>query len=305
MSLKIQYVPGESLDKSYFVATDEKGNEGVARASNVLPKRLHATASANKLKMEPEDYTKELAKVATTVEEFLKVTATMAASGQTLTVTAKAGDEPVNAVEDTPKSKGQDQPVFSAESPLLPPQKEKGGDGEVKQYFAKLPAKSVPDPAWAVDVNSRLQALAEELKKKDDEIAGLKGKLDGKEKEHELDEVLDLLKGMGVTADPLKKDLQGLDAKAIGVLEKVLREVNKGKKDKAPGAPPPAGGPPPFPPKKEDGDAGGGLFPPKKASEDIRSEANITSVTLQDIIGDDISRLSELWGNVDLAKERK
>ena len=313
--LTIKYVFGDTLDKSYFVATDAKepSREEVVRASSVIPQSLHKLAAANKLKTEPEDYITELTKLCTDLDSFVSLTAEMAAGARELKVEAKdKGDAPVTATEPTPDPKKQDAPVTAADETYTQKPKDMTAAPDTKQFFNRLPAKAPGNPEIAVDVNSSdpkatIQALAEELQKKDAEIGKLKSDLQQKTKDDELEEVIELLQDIGVDAkevERLKKELSSLPEQAIGVLESVLKTcAKKVHGDK--------GGPPKSPADKGGEGAPAGGAPPfakKAASADDLSLAarNITAAVVEDEnFGGDAGIFATKWVEADLVKERQ
>lgn len=237
MGLTWQYKDGDTLDQSFVVATDEKGEYRVARATHVLPQSLHKAASANRLTVGPEYFIDYLKMLCHDLDSFESVVAKLASGDQVIEVSAAKGDAPVSATEPVSVPKHQDKPEVSTESPLTLEPKGKGGSREVAQYYSGLVGHKDSGPEQAVDVQSadkdaKIQALSEEVQKKDEEISGLKGEIDSKKKDDELKEIVDVLQAQKVDAkeiDKIKKDLSGLPEKAIGAIEHILRLVCKTK----------------------------------------------------------------------------
>jgi len=300
MAISIKYVAGKTLDDSFFVAADDKGGECVARASHVVPQSLQTLASANKLSVEPEFFIDKLTKTCSDLGSFEKLVVAMATGEETIKIGAAEDCAPVVATEPVPEPKVESKPVVAAESQFTVESKGKGGDRSVAKLYNRLPGAKDEGPEMAVDVQSsidaRIQALSEELKKKDDEIAGLTKKIGDKEKEDELEEVVGILQEKKVDPkeiESIKKDLMGLPEKAIGAIERILNLVCKPKAD---------GGAPKEPPKADNKGLPLGLMP--KASEDLRAEANIAGASLVEAAyGDQIGRMSQAWAGIDVASK--
>jgi hypothetical protein len=158
--ITIRYVYGDDLEQSYFIASDEKGNERVARASSVIPQSLHKMASANKMKTEPEHFIAELSKLCTDLDSFDRITAELGAGDRELKVTAAKGDGPTMATEPTPAPKTPAQPVVAAEEGLTQKPSGAAPAPDTKKLYGQLPGKVGGETEQAVDVNSSEAATA-------------------------------------------------------------------------------------------------------------------------------------------------
>lgn len=241
-AISIKYVYGDTLDNSYFVASDEKGEERAVRASSILPESLRTQAATNKLSTSPEDYIAGLTKLCDTLDEFEKVTAHFGAGIDELKVVAakNEGSSPVIATEPVPAGKVIAQPAVAAEQPMVG-KAETEAHPVVKQYYGRLSGKVPADAKWAIDVNSSaaeqdaLTAMAEEMQKKDEalaqkdaELKQTKDQLSNKAKEEEMGAVIKLLQELKCDAkcvEMAKKGLSTLSEKAIGVVESILASV--------------------------------------------------------------------------------
>jgi hypothetical protein len=280
MDMTIKYVYGDTLDTSYFVASDAQGNEKVARATSVIPRGLHALASANKLQLEPEDFIAELQKHCSDLNGFENFTTKLAANSEELEVKAATkGDGPTFATEPQDVQKTPDKPIVAAEEGLT--QEPKGSEPapDTKALLGGLPAKVRGETEQAVDVNSsavstdpkdtQITALAEEVKEKGEKVKELEGKLGDKEKEEKLSGVVKALQKLNVDAaevDKLKKELLNQPEPVIGLIERVLKACSPPAegvppKGKAPAAAPkgapgmPEGMAPPFEKKAASSDS--------------------------------------------------
>jgi len=313
MGMNIEYVPGTSLNESYFVATElndagEVKDRVAVRATQIVPVALQAEAEENKAPegADSEDFVEHFKKMCTDIETFKKVAYAVATNNAAIVATAAdKGDGPTWATEDRPSVKAESQPEAAVETGYTPEKVERDGSSEVGKLFGKLPKKSVADVERALDLQSKVQALTEALRAKAEELEGVKGELEGKKKEGEVEEAMEYLADLGVVEDAkdreqYKKMLSALPEAAIGVVEKLLKDivdiVSEDDDDEAPRPPkPPAAAPkPPAPPKKE----GGPMGPPMGA------KANILTASLEDEEATSVSSdswsgarsLANLWG---------
>ncbi len=212
------------------------------------------------LAVQPEQYVEHLKQACTDLESFRTLAMGIAETHRKgLEVTAAGGSPtakaPTYATEPQDKIKVGDEPTVAAESAYVP---DKGPSLEsapaVRSYFARLPSKGLGEYEMALDMSSSNVAVREALKQEQVKTAALEDQLKKRAKEDEMAEVLDLLTEVGVVEDvkdreKYSKDLAGLDERALGVIEKLLKDVRSagepGKKKPAEpsGAPkPPAAG---------------------------------------------------------------
>lgn len=325
MPIKIKYVPGKTLDTCYFVANeiDKEGKEStekepaVIRATHLLDPKLHTQANDDNdpnsptTPVQPEQIVEELSKTADDLDTFKQVAFEMAANNAQASISVKAGDEgPAMAHEPVDKVKVEDQPDVAAEAQYNADETPTEGGSEVPKYYGRLPKKTPAAPQIALDLQSKVQALEEQVKvlgeekeKAEKERDDAKDKLDSKVKEGEADKVLELLADIGIAEDDkdregYKKKLSGLNESQLGVFEGILKDVLEvvgdgaapAKKPAAPAAPK-APGKAPEPPK-------GPVF----SSEDNVFHASLNEEPVQD----DMNRLVDIsrrWMKEDRKKE--
>jgi hypothetical protein len=217
----------------------------------------------------------------------------------------------VVSTEDTDTLKVDDQPVVAAETQFTADENKTQGGSEVPKYFGRLPKQTTGDPQIALDLQSTIHALEEQLKivqaeaeKAKDEAADAKGKLETKEKEGEADSVLDLLSDLEIIEDAkdreqYKAKLGKVPAAAMQVLEEILKDVaatgeggKSGGGPKKPAAPAskPGGMPPKGGPAAKDG---GPVF---------SSAENVVRASLVPDM-DTTTELVSLWLRADRSKE--
>lgn len=308
MSLAIEFIPGQTLDKCYFVGT-EGDKKAAIRATRLLDPKFHTLANEDtdkddpKVAVQPQDILKELEENADDLETFKTVAFNMAANiahkGNGLDKKA-AEDGPVQATEPMDKLKIEDKPDVAAEKQFSADATPTEGSPQVGKYYARLPKKAVGDPEVALDLQSTIQVLQEQIKvlnedkeKVEGERDEAKGKLDSKVKEGATDTVVELLSDVGVVEDikdkeVYKKKLVGLDERALGVIESIVKDILEvvEAKPKVPAGPPkePLKGPPKAP--------------------TFTSTENVLHANLQeDVIGDSTTQISRMWMESDRKKE--
>jgi hypothetical protein len=315
--IKVVCEKGETLEKTYFVATDEEGNKEVVRASRVLDPKLHKVANEDsndekpKLEVQPEDFIEKFEKMCPDLASFKKLAYSMAIENEGVAVkAAKEGDAPVMSTEDAEKVKVGAEPTVAAESQYVADEVKTESAPAVRKYFGKLPGKVSGSPEIALDFQSKLQAVEEQLKaitaekeELEKEKGDLKKENEGMKKAGEAEKVLKLLADLGVAEDAKDKDaytkkLSSLTEQAMGVLESILKDVLGAEsgggavKPKAPmGAPkPPMGG------------MGGAPKKPDVESP-LDSRANVIHASYEDGFGSGIADTAALWLKADRAKE--
>jgi len=321
--IKVTCEKGTTVDKSYFVAEDSLGQKAAVRASQILDTKLHTLANEDsndakpKLEVQPEDFIKKFERLCPDLESFKKLAYAMATENEAVTVTAaKESDSPVVSTEPLEKVKVDSEPIVAAEEPLVADKLKSESAPETRKYFGRLPGKVAGKPEIALDLQSTLKATQEQLNAVLAENEELKKENDGMKKAGEADKVVKLLSDIGVVEDDKDKEtyakkLSGLDEKAMGVLESILKDVMEACGDEEPsmgapktGAPKPVapmgGGPkPPM--------MGGGPKPPTapKALEPLDSRANIVhaSYDVDGGMGSSVSGLADLWAKADRIKE--
>jgi hypothetical protein len=335
--MKVTFEKGPSLKESFFVASEEGHDDEVVRASHVLPRpvvseieRIAASDATKEDKekelaampVQPEEYVTYLQKTCSTMKAFRETCMSLATKNGGLTAVAqtqKVGGAPVTATEPGEKVKTGEEPVVAAESGYTG---DKGVEMEaapgVRKYYQGLPGKAVGDPQRALDMQSsqspEVRVMAEELAKTKGELADAKGEIAKRDKSKDLEGVLETLTEMGGIEDAkdresFTKDLGGLDEKALGILEKVLKKVRDavaGGAKKSPAGPPkppaPAGAMPPKPPaapKPPGGippmSASGNLFQPAMPQDMAPIQASLNGV-------DQGQLLTQIWLNDDQKK---
>jgi len=314
--IKVVCEKGETLEKTYFVATDEEDNKEVVRASRVLDPKLHRVANEDnddekpKLEVQPEDFIAKFEKMCPDLESFKKLAYSMALENEGVTVkAAKEGDAPVMSTEDPDKVKVAAEPTVAAESQYVADEVKSESAPAVRKYYGKLPGKTSGSPEIALDLQSKLQAVEDQLKsvtaekeqlEKDKD--GLKKENEGMKKAGEAEKVLKLLADLGVAEDAKDKDaytkkLAGLPEQAMGVLESILKDVlaAEGGAEMKPRAP--MGGP-----KPPMGGMGGAPKKPEVESP-LDSRANVIHASYEDGYGTGIADTAALWLKADRAKE--
>jgi hypothetical protein len=314
--IKIWFEGGSSLPESLYVAAavDQKGQlradvePVVVRASHVLNPALvealnriaasegtaaEKKAQADKLPVQPERYLALFQATCKTLEEFKSLALNLAANKGDLERTAvEVGKEPMMATEPRDKVKMGEEPKVAAEAGLRADAKGKGESAPAfKQLMGQMPSKvGLGTPERAVDLHSSqdpaLVVIAEQLegwKKRAEEAEAALGQ---QKKEQELGGVMTLLTELGALEDAKDKEkfskmLGGLEDKALGVVETLLKAVRDSKAKPAAGAghkppspvgggagkpPSPVGGGGPKPPSA--GPMGGGM-PEMKSSQNV------------------------------------
>lgn len=317
--IKVTCEKGETVEKTYFVAEDSQGGKAAVRASQILDTKLHTLANEDndetkpKMELQPEDFIKKFEKLCPDLETFKKLAYTMAVENEAVTVTAaKESDAPVVSTEPLEKVKVDKEPTVAAEEPLVADELKSESAPETRKYFGRLPGKVTGKPEIALDLQSTLKATQEQLNAVLAENEELKKENDGMKKAGEADKVVKLLSDLGVIEDDKDKEtyskkLSGLDEKAMGIVESLLKEVLEACGDEEPsmgapktGAPKPAapmgGGPKP--------PMGGAPKPPSapKALEPLDSRANIVHASY-DVNSGITADLGTLWAQVDRIKE--
>lgn len=317
MDYKLWYEKGNSLNESFYIGSDGKSEDVVVRASYVTkPETAEAiakiaadeemteeqkVAELEALPEQPEAVIEAIQSECSDLEAF-RAFAIDAASEKMLEVQAevKVDDEPQSATEPLEKVKVDAEPVCAAEEPYASGTKpEMTTSNEVKSLLARLSTKVAGDPTQAIDVNSALQLLAEELEKAETKVKDVEKKLSDREKDDDLKEIFAKLTALGIMKDPKAKDkysksFEGLDDKAIGVFEEVLEDILAAHKDKAPAAAKPAGNP--FPPKNE------AKMPPISASQNVVQEPLTPDPVHPSFGGGPENKLTEAWGIKDSTK---
>lgn len=317
MSLKVRFEKGDTVDQSLFIASSEvagKLEEVVVRASHLLHPSLvtsinkiaasdatpeEKAAQVDSLPIQPEEYIKQLESLCPDLETFRQLA--IEAGVDNLKVKAasvKTSEEPTYATEDLEKVKVESEPKMAAEAPLASggePSKESAPD--IKKFYGRLPNKSYGEPEQAIDVNSAIQALAEEIEKKDKEIGDLKKNISDKEKVDDLKKIKDTCSAIGVSKEKmagLEKILDRADDKCLGVVEEVVvfleEALEGGEKGEKSG-----GGKSPFPPKSAP------AFPPKKApapgASPFPSEMSAKANVVQSSLDETVSEIAQAFGN--------
>jgi DNA repair exonuclease SbcCD ATPase subunit len=333
MSLKVRFEKGDTIDQSFFIGSSEidgKTEEVVVRASHLLHPTLvnsinkiaasdatpeEKEAQLNALPVKEEEYIKQLESLCPDLETFRQLAIEAGVDNlKVKAASAKMAEEPTQATEDLEKVKVENEPKMAAEAPLASggePSKESAPD--MKKYLARLPNRSFGDPEQAIDVNSAIQALAEELEKKDKEIGDLNKKISDKEKGDDLKSIKDKLATCKVSKEniaKLEKRLAEADDKCLGLIDEVLdvmEETCEGEGKGAAGGktfPPKAA--PAFPPKKP-APVGGSPFPPE-----MSAKANVVHSAIDETVGEiaqvfgaqnSPSKLADLWMAKDRVKE--
>jgi hypothetical protein len=317
--IKVVCEKGPTLEKTYFVATDEKGDKAVVRASKVLDPKLHTVANEDnnattpKLEVQPENFIEKFEKMCPDLESFKKLAYSMAIENEGVGVkAAKESDAPVMSTEDPEKVKVEKEPTVAAEAQYVADEVKTESSPAVRKFFGKLPGKASGSPEIALDLQSKLQAVEEQLKAVTAEKEDVEKKLDGVQKENEgmkkaggAEKVLKLLADLGVAEDAKDKDaytkkLSSLPEQAMGVLESILKDVLAADgggevKPKAPfgGAPkPPMGG------------IGGAPKKPEGLESPLDSRANVIHASFDDAgWGAGVADTAALWLKADRAKE--
>jgi hypothetical protein len=306
--MSIEYVPGASLNESYFVATelDDAGavkDRVAVRASQIVPPALRTEAEENKAAVDSEDFVEEFKKTCKTLDAFKRVAFNVASNNAAIVATAAdKGDGPTWATEDRPTVKAESQPEAAVEGNYSPEKVERDGTSDVSKLFGQLPKKSVADAERALDMQSKVQALTEALQAKSAELEGVKSELDNKKKEGELEDVMKSLTDLGLVEDAKDREqytkmLGSLPEAAVGVIEKLLKDIvdvveeeGDDDDDGAPRPPKSMAPKPPAPPKKEApaGPPMGAKAPP------FGAKANILTASLEDE-EDGASVASDSW----------
>ena len=321
VEFEIKYVDGPTINNCYFVGIQKTAsgeeNKWPVRASWLLDPKLHAIANADddkespKLEVQPEDVIAEISKTATDLESFKATTARMAvaihgAEG----VAVKATEEgPVWSVEDQEKGKVTKEPVVSMEGGSLSEGKvPTTGGSKVASFYARLPKKSIGAPQIALDMQSKVTALEEQLKVVQAEKEAVEKERDDAKQEAgtmkksgESDAVLKLLEKMGIVEDDKDKEefkgkLSKLDSSALKVLEEILKSMDGGGKSEE--KPKVGGAPAGFPPKKPEGPK-----PPAKpggAEGIFSSDDNVIQGSLSTEL-DALAEISRRW----IAEDRR
>ena len=313
--IKVACEKGPTLEKTYFVATDEKGNKAVIRASRVLSPELHKVANEDdnsakpKLEVQPENFIEKFEKMCADLESFKKLAYSMAIENEGVAVkAAKEGDAPVMSTEDFEKVKPEGEPTVAAEAQYSVDDAKTESAPATRKFFGRLPGKAVGSPEIALDLQSKVQALEEQLKTvtaEKEELAkekdGLKQENDGMKKAGEAEKVLKLLAELGVAEDAKDKEaytkkLAGLPEQAMGVLEGILKDVLGADGGEMKPKAPPMGAKPPM----------GGIGGPKKPETEspLDSRANVIHASLEEVgVGSGAQDISNLWLRADRSKE--
>lgn len=249
MALKISYIPGISLDKSYFVGR-EGSKKRVVRASNIIPAEVQQKVLAgDKDVLEPEQIAKQMTEESGNTLagfiEFIKKNAKITKSAADMQGWAineaevehpdlpAKGDRPLAAVT---RAVSEQEVKDTYEN-------ETRSDGKpVKQYFQRLPNTTVGEGHWARSVQSsdkvvekkaedpQVMQLKAELEKTIAEVEALKKQTKQKEVSAQVSEIIEQMKEGGMIKDEeelnkMTQQLSGLDTAGLSAMAALVGKM--------------------------------------------------------------------------------
>jgi len=295
---KIAFVHGPTLDECFFYATD--GDEEFAiKASDVVTPAIVRMAEAEtkekELPVQPQNYVEMFKKSASTLEDFKRIAYGMAVQNKLQVEAAADKDHPVMATEPFDMPKKQDEPTVAAEAGPLVDAKAKMVGSPVPKFYGRLSHSVSDKPEIALDLQSQVQALTEQNQVLAAERDMVKQELETSKKSQELVGLKAAFSKHGLKWEKYEKQLEGLDPKAIGLIEQLFKDLDGAKKEPD-GAP--KGPPMPKPPMLMGGS-------PEKPP--IAASANIVHASLDDNADwmDSTAKLTELWARRDAMEDQK